>query len=212
MSALSLRSGWGRAALSIAMLLLAVPAAMAEAFTPGSFQIFGGMDGASGDIAAAQRDDAAMPEHLRSRVVDFASPLVEGSILVKTGARRLYFILPGGKAIEYHVGVGREGFTWSGTNVITRKAEWPDWRPPAEMIARERSRGHVLAPLVPGGPGNPLGARALYIGDTLFRIHGTTEPWSIGQAVSSGCIRMVNSEVIDLYDRVALGATVVVEE
>lgn len=212
MSALPLLPAWGRVALSIAILLFAGPAAEAEAFKPGSFQIFGGLDGASSDVAAAQRDDAAMPEHLRSRVIDFASSLAEGSILVKTGARRLYFILPGGRAIEYHVGVGREGFTWSGTNVITRKAEWPDWRPPAEMIARERSRGHELAPLVRGGPGNPLGARALYIGDTLYRIHGTTEPWSIGQAVSSGCIRLANSEVIDLYDRVALGATVVVEE
>jgi lipoprotein-anchoring transpeptidase ErfK/SrfK len=211
MSALPLKPVLG-AALSIAILLPGSPAAMAEAFTTGTFQIFGGMEGASGDIAAAQRDHGPMPEHLRSRVIDFASPLAEGSILVKTGARRLYFILPGGKAIEYHVGVGREGFTWSGTNIITRKAEWPDWRPPAEMIARERMRGHELAPLVPGGPGNPLGARALYIGDTLFRIHGTTEPWSIGQAVSSGCIRMVNAEVIDLYDRVALWATVVVEE
>ena len=118
----------------------------------------------------------------------------------------------GGKAIEYHVGVGREGFTWSGTDTITRKAEWPDWRPPAEMIARERRRGRELPALVPGGPDNPLGARALYIGDTAFRIHGTTEPWSIGQAVSSGCIRLINAEVIDLYDRVAVGATVVVEQ
>jgi lipoprotein-anchoring transpeptidase ErfK/SrfK len=207
-----LRSVQGSAALFAAILLLSAPAAMGESFTPGSFQIFGGMDGATGGIAAAQRGDESMPEQLRSRMIDFASPLAEGSILVKTGARKLYFILPGGKAIEYHVGVGREGFTWSGTNVITRKAEWPDWRPPPEMIARERARGHELAPLVPGGPGNPLGARALYIGDTLFRIHGTTEPWSIGQAVSSGCIRMVNAEVIDLYDRVALGAAVVVEE
>jgi len=212
MSALPLKPVLGRVALSFAVLLLGARAASAEAFTPGTFQIFGGMDGGSSDIAAAQRQPGAVPEHLRSRVVDFASPLAEGSILVKTHARRLYFILPGGKAIEYHVGVGREGFTWSGTDVITRKAEWPDWRPPPEMIARERSKGHELAPLVPGGPGNPLGARALYIGGTLFRIHGTTEPWSIGQAVSSGCIRMMNAEVIDLYDRVAVGATVVVEE
>jgi lipoprotein-anchoring transpeptidase ErfK/SrfK len=169
------------------------------------------MDGGSPEVSAAQRVPGPVPEHLRSRVIDFASPLPEGSILVKTGFRRLYFILGEGRAVEYHVGVGREGFTWNGTNVISRKAEWPDWRPPPEMIARERKKGHELAALVPGGPGNPLGARALYIGDTAFRIHGTPEPWSIGQAVSSGCIRMLDAEVIDLYERVAIGATVVVE-
>ena len=131
---------------------------------------------------------------------------------MKTGARRLYFILGGGRAIEYQVGVGREGFTWSGTDTIARKAEWPDWRPPLEMIARERRKGRELPELVSGGPDNPLGARALYIGATQFRIHGTTEPWSIGRAVSSGCIRMHNAEVIDLYERVKIGAIVVVEE
>lgn len=200
-----------RVALPLAVLVLAAPGARAEAFTPGTFQIFGGMDGSSSDVTAAQRVPGPVPEHLRARVIDFPSPLAEGSVLVRTGARRLYFILPGGKAIEYRVGVGRDGFTWSGTDAISRKAEWPDWRPPPEMIARERRQGHDLPAFVPGGPGNPLGARALYIGDTAFRIHGTTEPWSIGEAVSSGCIRMFNAEVIDLYDRVALGATVVVE-
>jgi lipoprotein-anchoring transpeptidase ErfK/SrfK len=181
-------------------------------FAPGSFQIFGGMDDSSSDVVAAQRMPGDVPEEMRSRVVDFSSPLPEGSILVKTGARRLYFILGNGKAIEYRVGVGREGFTWSGTDTITRKAEWPDWRPPPEMIARERRKGRELSAFVPGGPDNPLGARALYIGNTAFRIHGTIEPWSVGHAVSSGCIRMMNAEVIDLYDRVAIGATVVVEE
>jgi lipoprotein-anchoring transpeptidase ErfK/SrfK len=200
-----------KAALPAAVLLLAAPEARAESFAPGTFQIFGGMEGGSHDVSAAQRVPGPVPEHLRSRVIDFASPLAEGSILVRTFSRRLYFILGGGRAIEYHVGVGREGFTWSGTDVISGKAEWPDWRPPAEMIARERDRGHELARLVPGGPGNPLGARALYIGDTALSIHGTTEPWSIGGAVSSGCIRMLNAEVIDLYDRVTIGATVVVE-
>jgi lipoprotein-anchoring transpeptidase ErfK/SrfK len=200
-----------RAALAAALLLPAATAARAEPFAPGTFQIFGGMDGGSPEVSAAQRVPGAVPEHLRSRVIDFASPLPEGSILVKTGFRRLYFILGEGRAVEYHVGVGREGFTWNGTNVISRKAEWPDWRPPPEMIARERKKGHELAAFVPGGPGNPLGARALYIGDTAFRIHGTPEPWSIGQAVSSGCIRMLDAEVIDLYERVAIGATVVVE-
>ncbi len=148
---------------------------------------------------------------MRSRTIAFSSSLAPGSILVKTGARKLYYILPQGQAIEYHVGVGREGFTWSGTNTVSRKAQWPEWRPPPEMIAREKKKGRILPAVMAGGPRNPLGARAIYIGDTMFRIHGTTEPWSIGQAVSSGCIRLLNEEVIDLYDRVAVGATVVVE-
>ena len=200
------------AGVLLLVLLLAMAPAAAESFSPRTFQVFGGMESSGGEVSAAQRAPRPVPPEFRSREVDFASPLPEGSILVKTGARRLYFILGGGRAIEYHVGVGREGFTWSGTDIITRKAEWPDWRPPPEMIARERSNGRELPALVRGGPDNPLGARALYIGATQFRIHGTTEPWSIGRAVSSGCIRMHNAEVIDLYERVRIGAIVVVEE
>lgn len=195
----------------LSLVLGAAPCA-AEAFTTSSFQVFGGIDDGSGQMMPEQLASQAAPEHLRSRTIAFASSLAPGSILVKTGKRRLYFILPGGQAIEYHVGVGREGYTWSGVNTVSRKAEWPDWRPPPQMIARERAQGRDLPAFVPGGPDNPLGARAIYIGGTLFRIHGTSEPWSIGQAVSSGCIRMMNQEVIDLYDRVALGAAVVVEE
>jgi len=203
----------GRSVLAVAVLFPCLPAAGEERpFTTSSFQIFGGLDGGSSDVTAAQRLPGPVPEHLQSRIVAFPTPLAEGSIVVKTGARRLYFILGGGRAIEYHVGVGREGFSWSGTGTVSRKAEWPDWRPPPEMIARERARGRALPVLVPGGPDNPLGARAIYIGDTLYRIHGTSEPWSIGQAVSSGCIRMANEEVIDLHDRVALGAAVVVQD
>ena len=199
-------------ALAAACLLLCLPAAgQTRPFTAKSFQVFGGMDDSSSDVVAAQRVPGEVPEDMRSRIVDFASSLAEGSILVRTGARRLYFILGNGRAIEYRVGVGREGFTWSGTDTISRKAEWPDWRPPLEMLARERRKGRELSAHVPGGPDNPLGARALYIGNTAFRIHGTTEPWSIGHAVSSGCIRLMNAEVIDLYDRVEIGATMVVE-
>lgn len=198
-------------ALVMSLAVLASGAEAAEDFSRGVFQIFGGMEGGSADITTAQRQPGPVPEELRRREVDLASELPPGSILVRTGARRHYFILGDGRAVEYHVGVGREGFTWSGSNVISRKAEWPDWRPPPEMIARERQRGHELSPLVPGGPGNPLGARALYIGETAFRIHGTPEPWSIGEAVSSGCIRMLDADVIDLYDRTAIGARVVVE-
>ena len=116
-----------------------------------------------------------------------------------------------GQAIADSVGVGRDGFSWKGTNVVTRKAEWPDWRPPSEMIAREAANGHVIPDVVPGGPSNPLGARALYIGDTEYRIHGTNQPWSVGHASSSGCIRMLNANVVELYGLVQVGAKVVVE-
>ncbi len=179
-------------------------------FSPKAFQVFGGMEEEASSQSVAYSEDS-VPESMRSRTIAFSSSLVPGSILVKTGQRRLYYILPNDQAIEYNVGVGREGFTWAGTNTVSRKAEWPDWRPPPEMIKREARRGHFLPELMEGGPRNPLGARAIYIGDTQFRIHGTTQPWSIGKAVSSGCIRMMNEEVIDLYDRVAIGAQVVVE-
>lgn len=180
-------------------------------FSPESFRIYGGMNGESGSRLAASYEASRIPDSMRSRTVAFKSKLQPGSILVKTGKRRLYYILPEDQAIEYHVGVGREGFTWSGANVVSRKAEWPDWRPPREMIIREAKRGRDLPEVMKGGPRNPLGARAIYLGDTEFRIHGTTQPWSIGKAVSSGCIRMMNEEVMDLYDRVALGAAVIVE-
>lgn len=129
-----------------------------------------------------------------------------GTIIIDTNSRFLYLILGGGEALRYGVGVGRPGFEWSGVHAVTRKAEWPDWYPPAEM--RERVPG--LPAHMPGGPANPLGARALYLGSTLYRIHGSNEPWTIGQAVSSGCIRMRNEDVIDLYQRVPVGARVIV--
>jgi lipoprotein-anchoring transpeptidase ErfK/SrfK len=159
-------------------------------------------------VQTEQTDDLSGPDRA---VIDFQSSLAPGSVLVRTEERKLYYILPGGQAIMYRVGVGREGFSWSGTNRISRKAEWPDWRPPAVMITREAERGHIIPAFMPGGPQNPLGARAMYIGGTEFRIHGTTQPWSIGHAVSSGCIRMLNEHVIDLYNRVEVGAQVVVE-
>lgn len=129
-----------------------------------------------------------------------------GTIIIDTTNRFLYLVQPGGVAIRYGVGVGRPGFEWSGVHTVSRKAEWPDWRPPAEMRARQPG----LPDYVPGGPANPLGARALYLGSTLYRIHGSNEPWTIGQAVSSGCIRMRNEDVIDLYNRVPVGTRVIV--
>ena len=132
------------------------------------------------------------------------------TIVVDTGERRLYFIYEKGRALKYGIGVGREGFQWAGTNAISRKAEWPGWTPPPEMIERERAKGRILPAYMEGGIGNPLGARALYIGSTMYRIHGSNEPWTIGQAVSSGCIRMTNEDVTDLYERVKVGTKVVV--
>ncbi|MEL6202700.1 MAG: L,D-transpeptidase [Pseudomonadota bacterium] len=133
-----------------------------------------------------------------------------GTIIVDTRDRFLYFVNGDGTAKRYGVGVGKAGFEWRGTEKITRKAEWPSWRPPASMIAREKKKGRILPTFMPGGPDNPLGARALYLGSTLYRIHGTNQPWTIGQAVSSGCIRMRNEDVTDLYQRASVGARVIV--
>lgn len=136
-----------------------------------------------------------------------------GTIIISTRQRKLFYILPDGMAIAYGVGVGRFGFTWRGVAQVGRKAEWPDWHPPPEMVERDPLAAQY-ANGMPGGPNNPLGARAMYLyqgnQDTLFRIHGTREPWSIGLAISSGCIRMLNEEVIDLYNRVKIGTKVVV--
>jgi lipoprotein-anchoring transpeptidase ErfK/SrfK len=142
------------------------------------------------------------------QIVSYAGNYRPGTVVVETSERRLYFVLPGGQAIKYGIGVGRDGFRWSGQHSITRKSEWPGWTPPAQM----RKRVPDLPAYMPGGPANPLGARAMYIGSTLYRLHGTSEPWTIGQAVSSGCIRLTNDDVIDLYDHVQVGATVVVHQ
>lgn len=144
------------------------------------------------------------------KVVRYDGPQGPGTIIVNTSERRLYYTLGNGKAIRYGVGVGRDGFRWAGTNRISRKAEWPGWTPPPQMIRREAAKGRKLPAYMPGGPDNPLGARALYIGSTLFRIHGTNQPWTIGQAMSSGCIRMANDDVVHLYNQVDVGAKVVV--
>ncbi|GHB18785.1 hypothetical protein GCM10007094_03220 [Pseudovibrio japonicus] len=132
------------------------------------------------------------------------------TIVISTKERRLYHIRGDGTAMVYGVGVGRDGFQWSGTHRVTRKAEWPSWSPPAVMIARERRKGRILPTYMEGGPNNPLGARALYIGNTIYRIHGSNEPWTIGSAVSSGCIRLANEDVIHLYNNVRVGTKVVV--
>ena len=155
-----------------------------------------------GAEAAPQAQVAPIPRE----VVRFTANYAPGTIVVSTSERRLYLVLPDGEALRYGVGVGRPGFSWSGTNKITAKREWPSWTPPAAMIARRPDLPRYMA----GGVENPLGARAMYIGTSEYRIHGSNEPDTIGQAVSSGCIRMTNDDVTDLYERVKVGAKVVV--
>jgi lipoprotein-anchoring transpeptidase ErfK/SrfK len=149
---------------------------------------------------------AVVPERLRRQVVAYGTREAPGTIVIDTPHTYLYYVLGQGRAIRYGIGVGREGFTWSGVKNIDRKLEWPDWIPPAEMLERQPYLPRFMA----GGPGNPLGARAMYFGGSLYRIHGTSDPSSIGKHVSSGCIRMLNADAIDLYDRTPLGAKVVV--
>lgn len=156
---------------------------------------------------------AVMPDmdpRFLPQIVDYESKHKAGTIIISTDNKYLFLIMGNGQARRYGVGVGKQGFTWSGTEKITRKAEWPGWTPPAEMIEREKKKGRILPKHMPGGPENPLGARALYLGSTMYRIHGTTQPWSIGLNISSGCIRMRNEDVTDLYQRVKVGAKVVV--
>ena len=160
--------------------------------------------------APAAEDDAAMDQamdpRLQRQVVAYPTREAPGTIIVDTPHTFLYLVLGNGKALRYGIGVGREGFTWSGVHPVVRKAEWPDWYPPAEMIKRQP----YLPRMVAGGPGNPLGARAMYIGGTDYRIHGTNDPSSIGKFMSSGCIRLTNPDVEDLFSRVKVGAKVIV--
>ncbi|MBV9076913.1 MAG: L,D-transpeptidase [Methylobacteriaceae bacterium] len=151
-------------------------------------------------------DPRALQSPIPRQVVAFTDQYAPGTIVISTSERRLYLVTGSGEAIEYGVGVGRPGFAWSGIQRVSAKKEWPAWTPPAEM----RKRRPDLPAYMSGGPENPLGARAIYLGSSLYRIHGSNEPDTIGQAVSSGCIRMTNEDVIDLYDRVKVGAKVVV--
>jgi lipoprotein-anchoring transpeptidase ErfK/SrfK len=149
---------------------------------------------------------AELPANLRRQVVAYATTEAAGTIIIDTPHTYLYLVLGNGKAMRYGIGVGREGFTWSGVQTISRKQEWPDWTPPPEMLHRQPYLPRFMA----GGPGNPLGARAMYLGNTIYRIHGTNAPETIGHQVSSGCIRMLNDDVTDLYGRVNVGTKVVV--
>jgi lipoprotein-anchoring transpeptidase ErfK/SrfK len=167
------------------------------------------LEAAPPPVAAAPREEEErfeLPARLRRQVVNYFSREAPGTIIIDTPNTYLYLVLGNGQAMRYGIGIGRDGFTWSGTQTITRKAEWPAWTPPPEMIARQP----YLPRHMTGGPGNPLGARAMYLGGTIYRIHGTNAPETIGTRVSSGCLRLVNEDVIDLYSRVSVGTKVIV--
>jgi lipoprotein-anchoring transpeptidase ErfK/SrfK len=196
-------------ALIFAVALLAptlmAPQASAQvlSYAPAASSAFPSEDAA---LALPEDESSAVPERLRRAVVAYNTNEAPGTVVIDTGHTALYFVLGQGRAVRYGVGVGREGFTWSGVQTISRKAEWPDWHPPAEMIARQPYLPRFMA----GGPGNPLGARAMYLGTSQYRIHGTNDPSTIGKFVSSGCIRLTNEDVADLFSRVDVGTKVVV--
>ncbi|MFZ5737263.1 L,D-transpeptidase [Rhodopseudomonas palustris] len=162
-----------------------------------------------GDEPGLIADDGyVLPPEWRKQMVYYRSTEAPGTIIVQTSERYLYLVQGNNRALRYGIGVGREGFQWQGLLKISRKAEWPDWTPPPEMIQRQPYLPRFMA----GGPGNPMGARAMYLGSTVYRIHGTNRPDTIGTAISSGCFRLVNADVMDLYDRVPVGTKVVVRQ
>ncbi|MBB1091911.1 L,D-transpeptidase [Rhodopseudomonas palustris] len=186
---------FGRLAFAAALLVAAVPS-YAQQHDPGD------------EPGLIANDDYELPPELRKQMVFFRSNEPPGTIVVQTSERYLYLVQGNNRALRYGIGVGREGFQWQGLLKIARKAEWPDWVPPPEMIQRQPYLPRFMA----GGPGNPLGARAMYLGSTVYRIHGTNRPDTIGTAISSGCFRLVNADVADLYDRVPVGTKVVVRQ
>jgi lipoprotein-anchoring transpeptidase ErfK/SrfK len=165
-------------------------------------------DGSDQPGLIANPDDEQLDPKWQKTVVFYRTAEVPGTIIVHTNERYLYVVQPGGRALRYGIGVGRDGFQWQGLVKITQKKEWPDWTPPEEMIQRQPYLPRWMA----GGPGNPLGARAMYLGTTVYRIHGTNQPTTIGSAVSSGCFRLTNPDVADLYDRVPVGTKVIIRQ
>jgi len=191
--------------------LLLIGAACLPVFVPAQLraaanQIDMQIDDQPGYRPSAEEENLVGP--FERQIVYFRTTEKPGTIVVHTADRYLYLVQPDNRAIRYGIGVGRDGFQWAGEKSIVRKQEWPDWRPPPEMIQRQPYLPRFMA----GGPGNPMGARALYIGGTVYRIHGTNQPQTIGHAVSSGCFRLVNGDVIDLYGRVKVGTRIVVKQ
>jgi lipoprotein-anchoring transpeptidase ErfK/SrfK len=183
--------------MPFALIALPAPNALAQ----------GRVDGDQPGYEASPQEEQLDPKYQKT-VVFYRTTEAPGTIIVQTDERFLYVVQPGGRAIRYGIGVGRDGFQWQGLVRITRKMEWPDWTPPAEMIERQPYLPRWMA----GGPGNPLGARAMYLGGTVYRIHGTNQPWTIGTKVSSGCFRLTNPDVSDLYDRIPVGTKVIIHQ
>jgi lipoprotein-anchoring transpeptidase ErfK/SrfK len=200
----SLRLDFRRAAALGALVIGIIAWSGADAATP--LQLFPFIMMPPVQAAPSAGTPVDIPARLRRQVVSYATREAPGTIIIDTPHTYLYYVLGGGQAIRYGIGVGRDGFTWSGIKSITRKAAWPDWTPPPEMIVRQPYLPRQMA----GGPGNPLGARAMYLGGTEYRIHGTNAPETIGTQVSSGCIRLTNQDVSDLYSRVNVGTKVIV--
>jgi lipoprotein-anchoring transpeptidase ErfK/SrfK len=197
-----------RSAAAVVMIAAAISFAAAASASP--FLPFG-QPSQSAPMMQAPADErmddtAELPARFKRQIVDYRTTEVPGTIVIDTPNTYLYLVLGNGRALRYGIGVGREGFTWSGTQNVSKKAEWPDWTPPPEMIERQPYLPRFMA----GGPGNPLGARAMYLGGSVYRIHGTNDPSTIGHGVSSGCIRLTNDNVSDLYSRVNVGTKVVV--
>jgi lipoprotein-anchoring transpeptidase ErfK/SrfK len=186
--------------LAVAAALLSAPAFASNELDPDGIYSGGRPVGRGGGFGMVS--SSPVPR----TTIGYPGSHAAGTIIINTSERRLYYVLGGGRAIRYGIGVGRDGFTWAGNKTVTAKKEWPDWTPPAQMLKRRPD----LPRHMKGGPENPLGARAMYLGSTLYRIHGSNEPETIGQAVSSGCFRMTNEDVMDLYERVRVGTTVVV--
>ena len=200
------------AALAIGTVALSTSAAAAPLpLFPFPFFLAPPTEAAPPPAAAAPSQDedrsVELPARLRRQVVSYSTREAPGTVIIDTPNTYLYLVLGNGQAMRYGIGVGRDGFTWSGTQTITRKAEWPAWTPPPEMIQRQPYLPRHMA----GGPGNPLGARAMYLGGTIYRIHGTNAPETIGTHVSSGCLRLTNEDVTDLYSRVNVGTKVIVK-
>ncbi|EKS29840.1 MAG: L,D-transpeptidase [Afipia felis] len=185
-----------------ALSVLSIPSAAAQGRYPTKY-----VDGDQPGYVPSEAEEELPPEFKRTTVF-YRTTEAPGTIIVSTSERFLYVVQGNGRALRYGIGVGREGFQWQGLLKITRKQEWPDWTPPPEMIARQPYLPRFMA----GGPGNPMGARALYLGTTVYRIHGTNQPQTIGTAVSSGCFRLVNADIEDLYDRIPVGTKVVVRQ
>jgi len=191
-----------------ALVVIAAAASFAAPASASPFLPFG-QPGQNAPMMQADEgtdDGAELPARFKRQVVDYRTSEAPGTIVIDTPNTYLYLVLGNGRAMRYGIGVGREGFTWAGTQNVTKKAEWPDWTPPPEMIERQPYLPRFMA----GGPGNPLGARAMYLGGSVYRIHGTNDPSTIGHRVSSGCIRLTNDDVSDLYSRVNVGTKVVV--